>query len=171
MTGIPQSLLLFSKNVVIFSVCMIVIRYVVLCLELLIFGCRSTDIQEQRSTGHSGIRSTDSTTPSQHPTIRRFTTVTISGIIDSIIITDSVLFTLRVRIVSSDGQSEQSPAAGQILNIIPEFVLDEHAGIDPHALRNRDFHLLRSGRRGDTVHGTILYDNHSQWKLIGIGVQ
>jgi hypothetical protein len=148
-----------------------VIRYLVLCLVQLIFGCRSANVHEFRSPEHTGIPPIDSIRPSQHPTIRRFTTVTFSGIIDSIILSDSISYSLRMRIVTSDRQNEESPAAGQIIDIIPEFVMDEHASVDRHASRNRDLARLRASHRGDTVRGTMLYDKHSQWKLIGIGGQ
>jgi hypothetical protein len=169
MIGIHCSLLHFNKNVVIFILCMNVKQYRVIFLGLLIFGCHSTDLQDHHSSEHTGASVAVTTAPSQHPTIRRFTTVTISGLIDSIIISDTLLYTARITVVTSDGQSEESPAMGQIIDLMPEFVLDEHAGIDPNSSRNRELRLLRTAHRGDTLHGTILRDTQSRWKLIGIG--
>jgi hypothetical protein len=153
----------------IFIECMTVNRYAIILSGLLTFGCRSSQMQESHLIDRTGAAIFDTTSFSQHPTAHRFTIVTFSGIIDSVFLIDSASYKLRVIIVNSDGESEESPPAGRTIEILPDFILNEHWRIDYGASRNKQLLQLRSAVRGDTLRGTILHDNQYRWKLIGIG--
>jgi len=147
---------------------MTVLRYTVIWTAVLFVSCSSTEPRLLQDLNRPNRKSSDSISQPPHPTVRRYSTVIVSGLLDSVILTDSDSFMVRIRVLHSEGEDEALPSAGEILETAPKFIRNEPGTGGAGAARAVQFARLRSARKGDTLRATLLRTDAPTWMVLSI---
>jgi hypothetical protein len=161
--GIPVILIL-KGNVSIFILDMKFLIIVLLSLGSCMLGCCSANKSQEESslkeTGISGI--------ANHGTVQRYSVTTISAIIESLSVVDTALYRLYVRTVSTASEGEESITPGQLIELLPHYVYNDHSLIDWSIEINRKLRSVRDAHPGSPVQGKVMIDQAGHWLLVGI---
>jgi len=133
-------------------------------VSLVWIGCHCCTIQQ------TGQQTGDSTKSAVHsgPSAITQQVSYVSGIIDSVIVVDTMRYkiTLRLTSVASGGSGESMAEPGQRLTLVPQFVSDANGHPDLSHSRTKSLMSLMSAKKGDTIRCSIVYSIGNGWMLI-----
>ena len=133
------------------------ISAIILVFPILIeTGCNCASQQAEKA--EPAATASPATQPAKitEPTAMKPNVHMIEANVESVMILDDVGYRLRLRIVSDiPGPGMEGLTAGQQLEVVPQFVLDEKKAIDLSHERTKKLLTLRHAKSGDSLHGKI----------------
>jgi hypothetical protein len=139
-------------------------RALFMSLVLVVSGCCSTGASRQAVP--VGADSTVTHRSPEHPTVSRVNGITLTAIVRSVSLIDSVQYTLRVTIISAVSQDGEGLTSGQEIELLPSYKESAVTAVDLTIERNKRLHALRHAAPGTRIAGTIVQDAHARWVLI-----
>ena len=139
-------------------------RAVVLSLVLALSGCCSRENARNESPLGEAVPAVQR--PAENPTVSRLNPISLSAVVQSVTIIDSIRFRLTVKTISTALQEGEGITSDQTIDLIPSYEKTTTGDIDLTVGRNRRLHALRHAAVGTALKGSLLLDRHQQWLLL-----